>query len=803
MFFHGKRMIFLDGATGSNLINSGMKPSDCPETWILENESIFIELQKKYIMAGTDILYAPTFTANRIKLEEYGLDNQVDEYNQKLVGLTKRAIEGARVDRNIYIAADMTMTGRQLKPIGNMDFEDLIEVYKEQARSLVKAGVDLFAIETMMSLQEARACVIAIKETCNLPIFATMTFDESGKTLFGSDPVTCALVLEKLGVNAIGANCGFGPDKMANIIRKMAAVSNLPIIAKPNAGVPSLVEDGSTVYNMDADTFAQEMIKIVEVGATIVGGCCGTTDEYIRALVDKCNMLEVKERDPKKLRFLTSERATKIFTLDSPLMVIGERINPTGKKTLQAQIRDNNMEMISDFAREQELAGATFLDINMGMSGIDEEAMMIRAIDEVTQITSLPLVIDSSHINVIERALRYYPGRALINSISLEEGKTLPLLKLAKKYGAMFILLPLSSTGLPKSIEEKISIIDTICDMAIENGLGYEDIIVDGLVNTVAANEKSAIEAIATVQYCRKRGLATVCGLSNISFGLPNRKVVNHTFLTMAMANGLNMAIANPSQKELMDALITSDMLLGKKDMQEVFVNYMTDSIENVAPVTNIEYNNENIEDELRESVIKGKKDKIEEQVRIALGQGKEPKKLVDDVLIGAINGVGDLYQRGKIFLPQLIRSAETMKLAINILEPLMIETSSGDEKATIIIATVKGDIHDIGKNLVVLMLKNYGYRVIDMGKDVLTEDIIDCAIKEKASVIGLSALMTTTMVEMKKVVELAKMRNVNAKIMIGGAVITQDYADEIGADGYSRDASEACDVANRLISEM
>ena len=454
--------IFLDGATGSNLLKRGMPAGVCPEKWILEHKDVLIGLQREFIEAGSNIVYAPTFSANRIKLKEYGLAEQIREMNHELVAVSREA-----AGTKALVAGDITMTGEQLAPMGKMDFEELIDIYKEQIGYLAEAGVDLLVVETMMSLQETRAALIAAKETCELPVMATMTFESDGRTLYGTDAATAAIVLESLGAAAIGANCSTGPDKMAEIIRAMADVTTVPIIAKPNAGLPYLNENGQTVYDMAEAEFAEGIKLLVEAGASVIGGCCGTSPSYIQAAHDAVGQMSIRHREPGELRYLTSERKTVAFGLDDTFMIVGERINPTGKKKLQEQLREGSLEMVSAFAEEQEACGASILDVNMGMSGIDEKEMMLRAIETVSSITSLPLSIDSSHVDVIEAALRRYPGRALINSISYEKVKFESLLPIAKKYGAMFILLPLSDAGLPENLQEKTEIIEKIKERAM------------------------------------------------------------------------------------------------------------------------------------------------------------------------------------------------------------------------------------------------------------------------------------------------------------------------------------------------
>lgn len=801
--------VILDGATGTNLQNAGMPVGVCPEQWILENPDVMVKLQEDYVAAGTNILYAPTFTANRIKLEEYGLQDRLEEMNRELIAISKRAAKGRAL-----VAADMTMTGQQLYPIGDLMFEDLVDVYKEQARVVAEAGADLFVVETMMSLQECRAAVLAIKEVCDLPVMVSLTYNPDGRTLYGTEPATATVVLQGLGADAIGINCSTGPEDMIEPVRQMAEFATIPILAKPNAGLPEL-ENGKTVYRTDAAEFASWGKKLVEAGAAIIGGCCGTTPEHIRALSEAVCGMQIRTPLTVKRRVLTSERRMVEINLDGSFMVIGERINPTGKKKLQAELREGSLNLVRQMALDQEENGAQILDVNMGMNGIDEKEMMLRTIYEVTTTVDCPLCIDSSYVDIIEAALRIYPGRALINSISMEKEKMEALLPIAKKYGAMFILLPLSDTGLPEDSEEKHSIIRSVMEEAIRIGLAKEDIIVDGLVATIGANPRAALECYETFAYCKNElGLPTVCGLSNISFGLPERSYVNTAFLTMAIANGLTMAIANPSQELLMNAAFASDLLLAKPESDLRYINRMNMLAEKYAgqekvlvPVkkkaagdgTAVSSKEEH--SAVYEAVLKGNKGSIIDEVKAALAAGVKPDEIINDHLIPAINEVGILFDKQKYFLPQLISSANTMKMAIEYVEP-MLEHKDAEQKATAVVATVEGDIHDIGKNLVVLMLKNYGYRVIDLGKDVPASLIVETAMKEHAEIIGLSALMTTTMMRMKDVVELAKEKGCTSKIVIGGAAINESFADEIGADGYSKDAAECVKLVDRLLEK-
>ena len=825
-------ILYLDGATGSNLVKAGMPSGICPEQWILEHQDVMLQLQKDYVQAGTNILYAPTFTANRVKLAEYHLEKNMTSMIRDLVAISKKAAESTP-GHPVYVAGDLTMTGEQLKPMGKMELETLIDIYKEQILCLVDAGADLLVVETMMSLAETRAALIAAKEVCDLPVIATLTFEADGRTLFGTDAKTAAIVLESLGASAIGANCSTGPAQMENIISEMVSHTRIPVIAKPNAGLPFLDENGTTCYNMEAEEFAEEMEVLVNAGATILGGCCGTTPEFIRQIHERfgTDAKVAASRRPDGIRYLTSERITHSFGLDDGFFVVGERINPTGKKALQAQLREGSFEKVIQFAEEQEACGAKVLDINMGMSGIDEKASMLRALEEVSGVTNLPLSLDSSYVEVLEAALRNYPGRALVNSVSLETEKFEKLLPIVAKYGAMFILLPLSDAGLPKDIEEKKEIIHKIYDRALSLGMCKEDIVVDGLVATVGANPKAALETLETIRYCKENGFATICGLSNISFAMPERSFVNTAFLTLAIQAGLTMAIANPSQELLMSCALAADLLLNKEEAALRYIEYAggvrerreekeaelakklallenqgttakTGTAGNAAKETTADNGPQinEMQDKLKTAVLKGNRNGIVKITKEALESGEKPAELLNQVLLPAINQVGEFFDQGKYFLPQLIASAEAMKNSIEVLEPLLQTGGTGEEMPVVVIATVEGDIHDIGKNLVALMLKNHGFHVIDLGKDVPQAKILESAKEHHAEFIALSALMTTTMQRMREIVAAAKQEGITAKIIIGGAVITQEYADEIGADGYSKDAADAVKLAKSLM---
>lgn len=826
-----ERPLILDGATGSNLQKAGMPTGVCPELWIMEHEEALIRLQEKYVEAGTDILYAPTFSGNREKLKEYGLSDRTEEINKRLVAISKKAAK----DRAL-VAGDMTMTGVALEPVGPMKLEELIDIYKEQARCLFEAGVDLFVVETMMSLAETRAAVIAIREVCDLPVMASMTFQEDGRTLYGTDPVTAVVVLQSIGADVIGVNCSTGPEQMLPVVRKMKEYADVPLLVKPNAGLPELVE-GETIYPMRAEEFASFGPAFVEAGAGLLGGCCGTTPEHIAQLAGRVRGLATVPPENRHPIMLASERKSQEILPDGPFLIIGERINPTGKKRLQQELREGRLDLVEEMAEEQEELGAHILDINMGTNGIDEKEMMLKAIQKVSMVSDLPLCIDTSYVEVMEAALRAYPGRALVNSVSMEKEKVEKLLPLVRKYGAMFILLPLSDKGLPKSLEEKKELIHQLLARAAACGIGKNRIIVDGLVTTVGANKQAALETLETIRYCKEElGLCTAVGLSNISFGLPERSYVNGAFAAMAIQNGLTMAIANPSNDLLMGLACAADLLKDKPQADETYITRVQQIKERQTFAAHIPGNvpagagateqqtaagtgrqqaaseassgtpdsgakmAASAQTPVFEAVLKGRKNGIVEKVQEELARGTAAKDILDGQLIPAINEVGRLFDVQAYFLPQLIASANAMKEAIGYLEPLLQEGGDTDEKPVIVIATVEGDIHDIGKNLVALMLKNYGYQVYDLGKDVPAEKIIAAAEEYGASIIALSALMTTTMMRMKDTIRLRNEKKMDVRVIIGGAVTTQSFADEIGADGYSKDAAEAVKLVQSLL---
>jgi len=791
-----QKIQILDGATGTELQKRGMPTGVCPEQWVIENPDTIKQIQEAYIHAGSNIIYTCTFGGNPIKLEEFGLGDRTFEINRRLAQLSREAADGKRL-----VAGDIASTGRFIKPLGDMPFEVCVDIYKEQVRGLLAGGVDLFVIETMLDIQEARAALLAVKECCDLPVCVSMSFDESMRTLTGTDPVTALITLQSLGADAVGCNCSTGPEHMLEIITQMKPYARVPLMAKPNAGLPRL-SNGATVFDMGAEEFGSFAARFVQAGVNLLGGCCGTSPEYIRELDKGCGALIPQNFVCSQYSAVSSSRKTVFFGINKPVAVVGERINPTGKKKLQAELKEGSTNEIRRFALEQMEKGAHILDVNVGMPGIDEKEVMVNTVSLLGSICDAPLCLDSSSPEVLEAALRIYPGRALINSISQEKVKLDRLLPVAAKYGAMFILLPLSDEGVPEKAVQRQVIVQEVYRRAATYGYQKSDIVVDGLVMTVSSNQEAALETLNLIEWCsREFGCGTIVGLSNVSFGLPERSWVNAAFMSMAIAKGLTMAIANPSSELLMCIKMACDVIMKNDINSRNYISYFNNMDKPIQGENEKKADEKRTGERIFDAVLNGDNEGIGKLIEKAVEEETAPQDIVDLYLIPAINQVGKFFDEKKYFLPQLIQSAETMKTGFTLLEPMLKQKKEKEEKAdiVIVIATVKGDIHDIGKNIVGLMLRNYGFKVYDLGKDVSAERIIEEARKLKAHIVGLSALMTTTMVEMKEVIKLAKEQSLSCKFMIGGAVVDDDYATTIGADGYSRDAYEAVKLAKRL----
>ncbi|MBN1522299.1 MAG: homocysteine S-methyltransferase family protein [Candidatus Aureabacteria bacterium] len=786
-----KRLVILDGATGTELQKRGMPSGVSPELWALENRDVMASIHRDYFRAGSDIIYACTFGANPIKLAEYGVQNAI-KVNQKLAELARESSP-----KNGFVAGDIGSTGRFVKPFGKLEFEQAVKIFKEQIRGLMDGGVDLFVIETMMDIQEARAALIAVKELTDLFTIVTMTFEKSGRTLGGTDPASALITLQSLGADAVGCNCSTGPSGMMPFIMEMKPLATVPLVAKPNAGLPQMV-NGKTVYSMSPKDFASYAKEFAANGVNFIGGCCGTTPAHIaqvkKAIRNKRPVYPVR----KSLGALSSAQRAVVLDPKRPLAILGERINPTGKKILQEELRQGKTALIRELAREQEEKGATLLDVNVGAPNINEVKVLNDIVSFLSASTSLPLVLDSSNPDAIESALRVYPGRALINSLSGEKKKIEKLLPVAAKYGAMFILLPLSEKNIPEMAEKRIRLVQDIYNKSKKHGFTKDDFIVDGLVMAASSNPRSPIETLKVISWCTNEfGCRTVIGLSNVSFGLPQRKWINSSFLAQAMFCGLTMAIANPSSEELMNIKKAGDALLGKDIDAREYIRHF--SQRSLSEHKNIPVSPSNPSMRVYRAIIEGNRENISDCISQALSSGIKPQNLVNDVMIPAITHVGDLYDRKEYFLPQLIAGAEAMKKGFQELEPLLKKGKSEKRKGKVILlATVKGDIHDIGKNIVALMLKNHGFSVIDLGKDISAKDIVKEIKRCRPSAVGLSALMTTTMVNIKDVIALARKEGLKCPFIIGGAVVTRSFAESVGAS-YAKDGVEAVRVAKKL----
>ncbi len=786
-----ERVIILDGATGTELQKKGLPSGACPEIWCLDNPGIIGEIHAAYGDAGADIVTTATFGANRIKLDQYGI-HDVARVNRDLALLARCAV-GA----GILIGGDVGPTGRFIRPFGDLAFDEAVEIFKEQVRGLLEGGVDLFLIETMIDIQETRAALIAVKELSEAFASVTMTYETYGRTLNGTDPVTALITLQSLGADAVGCNCSTGPEEMLGLIEMMKPWSTVPLVAKPNAGMPELI-DGATLFTMEAETFASFGTQFISRGVNLLGGCCGTTPECIRKLKEEVSGARPIPPVRSAVSAVSSARSSLVLEGNRPLAIVGERINPTGRENLQEELREGRMSLVRTMAKEQEQRGASLLDVNVGMPGIDQKETMVAVIETLAVVSDLPLVIDSSDSDVIEAALRLYPGRALTNSISGEREKMERLLPVAAKYGAMFILLPLAGGDLPKSAGERAKIVEAIFAKAATLGFTKADVVIDGLVMAASSDLKAPMETLRTVEWSNDVFKAnTIIGLSNVSFGMPERPWLNAAFLAMAVSKGLTMAIANPEVDEVANSTVAADLLAGRDEDAAAYIRYFS---RRPTEPKGKGSSDDNPADPVFQAVLGGNRDDIETILSRALDTGADAQKIVDGSMIPAITEVGVLFDRKEYFLPQLIASAEAMKRGIAYLEPWLADAGASErQKDRVVVATVEGDIHDIGKNIVALMLKNHGFEVIDMGKDVPAEVIIQEAARIHPSVIGLSALMTTTMVKMEEVVELARQRSLDCRFMVGGAVVTKEYAESIGAH-YAKDGVEAVKVVEKLI---
>ena len=781
----GKERLFFDGAMGTMLQKNGLSAGEIPETWNITHRDIVYAIHKAYADAGCNIIKSNTFGANALKFK--GTDYTVEEIVTSAIDIAKTAVSGK--DKT-FVALDLGPTGKLLKPYGELPFETAYELYKQQVIAGKKAGADLVLIETMGDTYEIKAAVLAAKENCDLPIVVTMIFDESGKLLTGSDIKTAVFMLEGLGVDAIGFNCGLGPRQMLSLLPELLKYSSTPLVVNPNAGLPECV-NGVTFFNVTPEDFANDLKELAEMGVSLLGGCCGTTPEHLKEAVKLCKDIPVLPVKQKNITAVTSYSKTAVIG-ERPI-IIGERINPTGKKKLKAALVSGDSGYIFSEALSQVECGADVLDVNVGLPEIDEPKVMCDTVKGIQGITNLPLQIDTSDPAAMEQALRIYNGKPLINSVNGKKESMEKIFPLAKKYGGVVVCLTLDEGGIPESAEGRIKIAEKIINTAKEYGIDKKDLIIDTLAMTVSTGAENAKRTLQALSYVRNTlGVNTVLGVSNISFGLPKRDNINAAFFTLAMGSGLSAGIINPKSDSMMNAFYSYCALNGYDENFETYISKTSDS----APTA------KNDKTDLKTAVINGLSKAAGENARELL-KTEQPLDIINLYLIPALDIVGKGFEDGTIFLPQLLMSADAAKAAFDEIKASIPAEANGSEKKNkVVIATVKGDIHDIGKNIVKVLLENYGFDVIDLGKDVDPEIIVDTAIKEKVKLVGLSALMTTTVVNMEETIRLLRKRYPECKVMVGGAVMTQDYADRIGADSYAKDAMGAVRYAERLFSD-
>lgn len=792
---HAKR-VFCDGGSGSYLQAHGLKAGVLPETWNLSHPEIVQNMAAEYYAAGANIVNSNTFGANRLKYQ--------DDL-EAIVTAGVRHVCRARdlSGRNdVFAALDIGPTGKLLEPMGDLSFDAATELFGEVVRIGARAGADLVLIETMSDTYEIKAAVLAAKENCDLPVCATVTFDASGKLLTGGTVDVVVAMLEGLGVDALGMNCGLGPEQMMPLAAQMLEAASVPVIVNPNAGLPRS-EGGLTVYDVGPGEFALQMQKLAGMGVQILGGCCGTTPDHIRALTEACRDIPYTAPVKKDRTVITSfSNAVRIGTQP---VIIGERINPTGKKKFQQALRDQDMGYILAQGIEQEDSGAMVLDVNVGLPDIDEPAMMLRVMRELQAITSLPLQIDTSDAEALEKALRYYNGKPLVNSVNGKKESLETVLPLVRKYGGVVVGLTLDEQGIPDSAAGRVAVARKIYEAAESFGIDRKDVLIDCLAMAVSSDSKGALTTLAAIRHITEQmNGKTILGVSNISFGLPRREIINAAFLTMALQMGLSCAIMNPNNEDMMRAMRAFCAL---SDLDPQFGGYISayagtqpDAVSAAAAKPKEGAASENREMGLAECVERGLSARAGDAVRAELAR-RDPLEIVDQELIPALDKVGRGFEKGTLFLPQLLMSAEAAQAAFSVIRESM-QGQAGESKGQIILATVKNDIHDIGKNIVKVMLENYGYDVIDLGKDVDPETIVECAIEHNIRLVGLSALMTTTVVSMEETIRLLRERKPDTKIVVGGAVMTQEYADKIGADAYARDAMETVRYADRVFAE-
>ena len=789
----GKELLYFDGGMGTLLQERGLQPGELPETWNLLHAEEIREIHRKYIEAGSDIVLTNTFGANALKFHDdaYSLEEIVNA----AVGHVKAAAEQAGNGRRIYTALDIGPTGKLLKPMGDLDFETAYEAYKEVMIYGEKAGADLIHIETMSDTYELKAAVLAAKENTSLPVFATTIFDERGKLLTGADVPSVVALLEGLRVDAFGINCGMGPEQMIPILEQITKYSSLPVIVKPNAGLPKQ-KNGQTYYDVSPEEFAEVMKKIVEMGAVVIGGCCGTTPDHIKAMADACRMIPIKPVEKKNFTMVSSYGQS-VF-LGTGSKIIGERINPTGKKRFKQALKEHDLDYILREGITQQDNGAHILDVNVGLPDIDEPALMKEVVQELQSVTSLPLQIDTVDVEAMEGALRIYNGKAMVNSVSGKQESMDKVFPLIQKYGGVVIGLALDENGIPADAEGRVQVAKKIIAEAAKYGIEKKDIVIDALAMTISSEPEGAKITLETLRRLRDEvGVCTVLGVSNISFGLPSRPIVNSIFYTMAMQNGLSVGIINPGSEDMMKAWYAFHALMALDSNCEKYIARYAQQ----PGTTPVQAAGGKHTMTLQSAIERGLKEEAS-SITAELAEQKDALDIINEELIPALNNVGEGFEKGTVFLPQLLMSAESAKSAFAVLKERMDQSGEVQEKkGKVILATVKGDIHDIGKNIVKVLLENYSFDVIDLGKDVPPEKVVEMVLEQDVHLVGLSALMTTTVVSMEETIRQLREKAPDCLVMVGGAVLNQEYADMIGADFYGKDAMQSVHYAQKVFS--
>ena len=785
----GKKYLYFDGAMGTAIQSRGLKLGEIPELFNMTHPEIIEQIHREYLEAGSNFITTNTFGANKYKFEGKGYTVQE---------VIHSAVERAKIAKvgfpNTYIALDIGPSGKVLRPVGDTDFEEVYEIFKEQAIAGEQAGCDVVLCETFTDLYELKAAILAIKENTSLPIFCTMSFEENGRTFFGTSIESMILTLEALGVSALGVNCSLGPKQLKGIVERITKLSHIPVIVQPNAGLP-IMEEGNVRYDITAGEFADIMKEFAHMGVSILGGCCGTTAEYIARTVDKTKTLAYELPQKERVTGICSSAETVYF---EDVVIIGERLNPAGKKMLQQALRNHDMDYVLREAIKQQEQGAHVLDVNMGLPDIDEVEMLKEAVIEVQGIVSLPLQIDSSSVEALEAAVRVYNGKPLINSVNGKKESLDAILPIAKKYGACVLGLTLDERGIPETAEERLEVARHIVQAALKIGIPKEDIFIDCLVVTASAQQTLVKETLKAVRLVKEElGVKTVLGVSNVSFGLPQRPIINKTMLAMALTEGLDAPIMNPGDEGMMEAIFAYRVLMGKDQDSKDYIEKYSKEVGNDSVSLTVD----SIAEVDMNTVIKKGLREETRGITLKLLTNHLPLEIIENHIVPALDEVGKLYETGKIFLPQLIKSAEAAKVAFEILQTEMSKKNVEGtvNKTKVVLATVYGDIHDIGKNIVKVIMENYNFEVIDLGKDVPHQKVVNAIKEHNVKIVGLSALMTTTANSMKDTITLIRQECENVKVIVGGAVLTPELAQYVGADFFAKDAMETVRIASSL----